>query len=91
MSRNRNCTLVNPLCPDDLCVLPNGHPGTKEGKHLLGTFPGSFPQNNVAPSPKDAVVVSEYMWMAHRNTTDESLIHLGWETQERLIREGKLD
>ena len=31
------CTLVNPACPDDLCYLPYGHIGTKEGYHILGT------------------------------------------------------
>lgn len=31
------CTLVNPACPDDLCFLPYGHIGTKEGYHILGT------------------------------------------------------
>lgn len=32
------CGLVNPMCPDDLCVLPPGHVGTAEGYHLLGTM-----------------------------------------------------
>jgi len=31
------CPLVNPLCPDDLCILPEGHAGTAEGYHVLGT------------------------------------------------------
>lgn len=31
------CPLVNPLCPDDLCILPAGHPGTDDGYHVLGT------------------------------------------------------
>lgn len=30
----QGCTLVNPLCPDDLCILPEGH----EGYHQLGTM-----------------------------------------------------
>lgn len=33
------CGLVNPLCPDDLCILPPGHVGTAEGYHVTGTTP----------------------------------------------------
>lgn len=34
----QGCTLVNPLCPDDLCDLPPHHEGTEEGIHRLSTF-----------------------------------------------------
>ena len=30
----QGCQLVNPLCPDDLCLLPQDH----EGYHRLGTM-----------------------------------------------------
>jgi hypothetical protein len=31
------CPFVNRLCPDDLCYLPAGHVGSKEGYHITGT------------------------------------------------------
>lgn len=31
------CGLINPGCPDDLCILPRGHVGTPEGYHVTGT------------------------------------------------------
>lgn len=31
------CPFVNRLCPDDLCYLPAGHSGAKEGYHITGT------------------------------------------------------
>jgi hypothetical protein len=31
------CTFVNRLCPDDLCYLPYGHIGSRQGYHITGT------------------------------------------------------
>ena len=42
MTASKICPLVNPLCPDDLCVLPGGH----LGEHQLETMvePGPVSQ-----------------------------------------------
>lgn len=83
-----DCTLVNPLCPNDLCVLWYGHKGTAHGKHLLGTFPGSVPNEEWDDDPDDAEdhvqEVSNVMFMAPKGTPDDELIRLGWERADEL-------
>lgn len=52
------CPLVNPNCPDDLCILPAGHVGTAEGYHVLGTMAytdaGKFSMEAMMPEGTDA-------------------------------------
>ena len=36
---NPRCPLVNPLCPQDLCILDADHPGTLVGWHTLEMAP----------------------------------------------------
>lgn len=33
------CPMINPLCPDDLCLLPFGHEGMLDNRHILSTTP----------------------------------------------------
>lgn len=65
------CRLVNPLCPDDLCTLPQNHAGSAEGKHLLGTSAGMES-------------VSHFMYLSHTAHTAEELINEGCEAARSL-------
>jgi hypothetical protein len=63
------CPLVNPLCPDDLCVLPVNHVGTKEGYHVLGTtsyeFAEWYPASWYRPElrgDRDGLIEKGYEW-----------------------------
>lgn len=66
------CQLVNPLCPDDLCRLPDGH----RGRHLLSTMGERMPVSRVlfrAP-PIDG-----------RLRTPDELVDLGFARQRELF------
>jgi hypothetical protein len=79
-----DCTLVNPLCPGDLCELWYGHKGTTEHKHLLGTMPSS------ASDPESSVEeVSHIMFMAPKGTNSDELISLGIKRSDELWPEKK--
>lgn len=67
----RGCWLVNPLCPDDLCVLPPGH----RGNHLLMTMAEPMPLNE------------EIFIYSRTARTETDLIREGWEAQRRTIAE----
>jgi len=67
------CPLINPMCPDDLCVLPAGHVGTEHGYHVLGTTMYSQAERY----PKD--------WLVYPGTSKEALIRMGWERQQRMF------
>lgn len=41
MSKSYSCQLINPFCPDDLCVLPMNH----KGQHKLSTMSKPGPVN----------------------------------------------
>lgn len=71
MGRWNGCKLVNPLCPDDLCILP---PHPQWPMHKLGTAGEPF-------------VVSDVMFMHPEAQTAEDLVMAGWEAQERMDRE----
>lgn len=83
-----DCTLVNPLCPTDLCQLWYGHKGTDEHKHLLGTMPGSLPDST--NDPEDCVQeVSDVMFMAARGTKAQALMTKGWTRAAQLWPEAR--
>lgn len=70
------CQLVNPLCPDDLCLLPYRH----RGGHRLGTM-----------SQDDRFVLSKehvlFMHVVKRGTvplTADELVCLGYDAQDKL-------
>lgn len=71
------CPLVNPLCPDDLCVLPLGHVGTEQGYHLLGTDAYDDPLKLT----KRSVLYLE------GPLPKEKLVKLGWKRQKELFRD----
>jgi len=73
------CTLVNPLCPDDLCVLPYGHAGTPKREHLLGTMYGSAyaAEHSYAEALRHRERLSSVMYMAPQGTSESELIRLG--------------
>lgn len=73
-----SCQLINPLCPDDLCVLPFGH----KGWHQLGTMsePMKLSRLHRLAVPRQNGVPYQ----------DFELIQMGWELQEQLIRQGKM-
>lgn len=50
------CPLVNPLCPNDLCILEANHPGTEQGWHTLGTDPYDQPHRYIRPGSKNYVL-----------------------------------
>ena len=66
------CPFINRLCPDDLCYLPAGHPGTTERYHITGTVAYNwaekwpYARTDMAPS----------------GTTREELISMGWKLQD---------
>lgn len=64
------CTLVNHLCPDDLCYLPYGHIGAKEGYHILGTVNYSYAERMEFPMAPEGTSRSALITcaarMAHR-------------------------
>jgi hypothetical protein len=64
--RAKHCTLVNPLCPDDLCQLEYGHEGADRGEHALSTM-------------IDCSAVSDLMFMAPAGTTKPHLMRLGYD------------
>jgi hypothetical protein len=66
------CPMVNPACPEDLCVLPVGHPGAEQKIHILGTDNYEW-----ATKYKDFP-------MAALGHTDSELINLGCIEQQRL-------
>ena len=67
------CPLVNPHCPEDLCILPAGHDGTVEGYHVLGT---------TAYSHADKFPLD---WMMPEGTTLKVLIEAGWRRQQEMF------
>jgi hypothetical protein len=72
---HERCPLVNPLCPDDLCILRKGHPGASQNCHWLGTNPDIIKLNNI-------------MYMADDDDmTDMRLIYAGATMQELLFPE----
>lgn len=87
MSASKRCPLVNPLCPDDLCVLMAGHSGSDEGKHLLGTMPGSGAK---VLDLADLREVSDVMYLAKPGLFDVTLIRLGRERQDQLLKDGTI-
>jgi hypothetical protein len=64
------CPLVNPMCPDDLCILPAGHVGTEEGYHVLGT------------TAYTAAEKFPLEWMMPVGTSVQVLCQEGWRQQE---------
>lgn len=68
----RRCPLVNPMCPDDLCVLPANHFGAAEGYHVLGT-------TSYSEAPKLPLE-----WMRPDGTSDEELIAEGARLQREM-------
>lgn len=64
----RGCTLVNPLCPTDLCVLPKTH----KGLHKLHTSP--------EPEKLSKVLKRAH----NRITDPWELVKLGWEKASEL-------
>lgn len=93
LSGYSDCTLVNPLCPGDLCVLWYGHKGMSEGKHLLSTMPGSAARPSderdtsyPADDPESYVneVDMDVMFLAPQGTTEEELIQLGCDKADEL-------
>lgn len=60
------CPLVNPMCPNDLCILPAGHDGTEEGYHVLGTTPYNhaykYPLEWMMPVGTNAQVLQQEGW-----------------------------
>lgn len=72
----QGCMLVNPLCPDDLCLEPAGH---SPGKHQLGTM------------RTDAWTrIRKPMYVSTTASTSRDLIEEGWDRQQQLLSEGKL-
>jgi hypothetical protein len=67
------CPMINPQCPDDLCILPAGHVGTAEGYHVLGTTAYS------------AAEKFPLEWMRPEGTSIEDLYNEGWRIQEELF------
>jgi hypothetical protein len=67
------CPLVNPQCPEDLCILPAGHDGTVEGYHVLGTT--SY--HSAYKYPLD--------WMMPEGTTSEVLIEEGRRRRQEMF------
>lgn len=87
--RMTHCTLVNPLCPNDLCVLPAGHPGTVKREHLLSTMYGSVdPDLDGAPNPKYRERMGRVMFMAPEDTSIDELVKLGEKASRKLERSG---
>jgi hypothetical protein len=78
-----HCTWVNALCPDDLCVLEYGHPGTKQNRHITGTTAGSA---NTSRAEQEELLKDDAAtgwiegagYLAPRGTSVEDLITLGW-------------
>jgi hypothetical protein len=60
------CPLINPMCPDDLCVLPAGHVGTTEDYHVTGTM--SYGQAEKFPRE----------WMRPEGSNPQFLMQEGW-------------
>ena len=67
-----HCTLVNPMCPEDLCVLPYGHPGTPRREHLLGSMYGSADLD-----AKQRERIARPAFMAPKGTPIEKLMEMG--------------
>lgn len=72
-----HCTMVNPGCPEDLCLLPYGHSGAFAGLHLTGTMPGSSPEPDPERVDQMGLVI-----LAPRGTSQEELIRRGWAYQK---------
>lgn len=71
--------MVNMLCPDDLCVLPAGHPGTPKNEHLLGTMYGSAYEDLKKALKYRKPMSRRAMPMAPPGTSVEDLWRMGWE------------
>ena len=81
------CTFVNGLCPDDLCVLPYGHPFTRQHRHITGTTYGSahtsWPEQlEILRDPKQSGWHPGNHYMAPKGTTEAELIEMGWQLQQ---------
>lgn len=80
---NSRCTFVNGLCPTDLCVLPQGHPWAKRGRHITGTTYGSAGTDYadqliiLRTRPELTHRDSTSSYLAHEDTTDDELVELG--------------
>lgn len=66
------CRFINPLCPDDLCRLPNNHVGSEHNIHLLGTSgePEFLPYMENHPN---------------KRATLQDLIDRGWKRQKEMF------
>lgn len=71
----RPCQLANPLCVDDLCVLPRHHVGSDQGYHVLGTTA----YNCAEQFPEE--------WMQPTIDTRHQLIQAGCRLQRRMFPE----
>lgn len=80
-----HCTMINPLCPDDLCVLPYGHPGTPKNEHLLGTMYGSsWGVENLKEALKHRKHFSKkWFKMLPKGTSYEEVVRAGWRARPR--------
>jgi hypothetical protein len=66
------CPFINRLCPDDLCYLPAGHDGTKEGYHITGTVAYNYAEK-FGYGKTD---------MGAAGSSREELIHMGVKLQD---------
>lgn len=85
-----HCTFVNPLCPDDLCVLEYGHPFSAQGHHITGTMYGSA--NTSRADQLDILCdKSKSGWLAGycapQGTSINELIELGWVEQDTMLED----
>jgi hypothetical protein len=85
---NTRCTFVNGQCPSDLCILPYGHPFSRQNRHLTGTMYGSIntsydDQIDLLRTRDWTQWSSELTEVAPEGTSDEQLMKLGWKLQEK--------
>lgn len=69
------CPYVNPLCPNDLCFLPYGHPGMWDGVHMLGT------------SAEPSVMQHKGLHPLGQHVHKNELWDLGWRRQHEMFPE----
>jgi hypothetical protein len=77
----KGCQLVNPLCPDDLCVLPKNHVGTEQGYHILGTTAWDNPLH---VTKRSVLFLLQEETGDEREVDREGLIRIGWTRQQEL-------
>jgi hypothetical protein len=73
------CPLINPLCPDDLCVLPSGHVGTSEGYHVTGTMA----YNQAEKFPME--------WLKPEGSRIQFLMQEGWRVADIMFPDDRRD